>query len=144
MFGHGCPYVRVTLSWMATHMASLAFCWVKNLGSKCEGKTLRPDHAGAQQPLKQKSWSTASNCGGRKWHEWCSLYGEQLRITYTWNNHKRMWDCWAALAHGETAGKDTVSMYTWYSISVWKDVALARMFDSAPIAASGSHRASRI
>lgn len=54
MFGLGCPYVRVTLPWVATHMASLAFSWVRNLGSKCEGKTLCPDHAGTQQPLKQK------------------------------------------------------------------------------------------
>lgn len=46
---------------MATHMASLAFSWVRNLGSKCEGKILCPDHAGAQQPLKQKSQSAASN-----------------------------------------------------------------------------------
>lgn len=61
MFSHGCPYARVTLPWMAIYMASLAFSWVRNLGSKYEGKTLRPDHAGAQQPLKQKSQSAASN-----------------------------------------------------------------------------------
>lgn len=52
-FGHGCPYVRAALSWMAVHMASLAFSWVRNLGRNDESKTRCPDCAGAQYPIKK-------------------------------------------------------------------------------------------
>lgn len=53
-FGHGCPYVRAAPPWMAVHMASLAFSWARNLGRNDEGKTLCPDCAGAQYPIKKQ------------------------------------------------------------------------------------------
>lgn len=109
-------------------MASLASSWARNLGSKCEGKTPCPDHAGAQQPLKQKSRSAASKRKKERWKVFVMWWAE-LRSTYTWNKHRRMRDFWAALAPcGGCLQRSYRKGGTWYRTSCQEDVALARMF----------------